>query len=177
MTRRMQSRRWTSWLPDALVSALIAAYSIRIGSVWHALPARLASHFGVSGEANSFMARDSFFLSMAFVCGLTISVPAIVRFMLHRMPDKLINLPNRDYWLAPERRDTTIERLHGFLSWLAVVIALLFAWTLELIVRANLSGTGVDMRAFGIGFAAFVASIIYLLARLSRGFQAPAETN
>src|SRR5882672_6383720 len=59
------------------------------------------------------------------------------RLLAHR-PTTYWRIPNRDYWLAPERRGQTIEALHGLISWMGVVVLLLFMAVTQLVFDANL---------------------------------------
>ena len=69
------------------------------------LPPVVASHFGPGGAANGFTSKSTY---TAFMLALVIAVPALIGFsamFVRILPPRLINLPNRDYWLAPERSD------------------------------------------------------------------------
>src|SRR5271156_6894280 len=76
-----------------------------------ALPDMVASHFGPSGTANGFMARASY---VHFMLVLIVALPlslGLLPGLLVGLPGVRINLPNRDYWLAPSRRAATIAAL------------------------------------------------------------------
>ncbi len=88
--------------------------------VWHTsdrLPAMVASHFGASGMANGYMPRN---LYVRFMIAFVIGLPALITFAtwyaLGRSKIR-INLPDRDYWLAPERYAETISFLRASLIW------------------------------------------------------------
>ena len=49
-----------------------------------------------------------------------------------------MNIPNRDYWLAPERRDATLEYLHRRMMVLGIAHQLLAIYTIQLAIIANL---------------------------------------
>ena len=55
------------------------------------------------------------------------------------MPVSLINMPHRDYWLAPPRREASLQRLGAWMAWLAVVVTALLVGVNELVLRANLT--------------------------------------
>jgi hypothetical protein len=47
--------------------------------------------------------------------------------LVARRAPALLNLPNKDYWLAPERREPTLTRLDNWLALLGLGLTLLFA--------------------------------------------------
>ena len=67
----------------------------------------VASHFDSAGQANAWMPRSTYWLlSIAVGMGL----PAFIiggGYVLRFLPVSLLNIPHRDYWLAPERREET----------------------------------------------------------------------
>jgi len=79
------------------------------------LPERVASHFDGQGNANGWMQREGFmvFYAMLFVVlGATFAGSAR---LMRILPDGMINLPNRKYWLAEERREESIASLESSL--------------------------------------------------------------
>ena len=75
------------------------------------LPPSVATHFGASYLANGWMARDDYLVfSLTFSTPLPIVVAGVVGWLPRLFP-KLVNVPNRDYWLTPERSAVTLDRL------------------------------------------------------------------
>jgi uncharacterized membrane protein len=101
------------------------------------LPPIVASHFAANGAANGFMPRG-FYVILLLV--LIIGVPLLLAFLPTALADRggqILNLPNREYWLAAARREHTLEfvRLHG--QWFAAAVALFMAYVHWLVLRAN----------------------------------------
>ena len=93
-----------------------------------ALPDTVASHFNSGGAPNRFMSDQSYLLLML---ALVVLVPLLLGWLgrwLQQIPDELINLPNKAYWLAPERRAQTLGYLANWLQWSACVLVLLFCY-------------------------------------------------
>ena len=102
------------------------------------LPERLATHFDGSGQPNGWMSR-SFHLWFILIFGLTFPfIVAVVLFFARFLPNHLINIPRRDYWLATERRDDTFAYLFRQALWFACISVCFVAGIHILIVRANL---------------------------------------
>jgi len=82
--------------------------------VWHyypLLPDHVASHFGPSGKPDSWSTKTSFLYFYLFVIiGLAIFL-SLIGLLMAKIPVQLINLPNKDYWLAAPRRQTTLDTL------------------------------------------------------------------
>ncbi|MBC8138415.1 MAG: DUF1648 domain-containing protein [Fibrella sp.] len=138
------------------------------------LPERVASHFGANGVADGFMSREMFLLFQwaitGFIAALFIGLPLLI----HITPEDAINLPNKRYWLAPERRDSTFSYLADrFFAFGAATLALLVS-VLQLVYEANMRG------ALTIGGLTWIYLAIYLLytviwtVTLQRRFTLPA---
>jgi len=49
------------------------------------------------------------------VLGLLSVMFLLVPLLITRLPPGMINLPNKDYWLAPERRASTARTIQGYM--------------------------------------------------------------
>lgn len=105
------------------------------------LPEQVASHFDARGEPNDWMPRGIFFgvyWGMAGVVALTfLGLPLL----LERLPDKLINLPRKDYWLAPERRAETVAYMRREFLWPGCATLIFVIGVFHLAIEANLAAT------------------------------------
>jgi hypothetical protein len=125
------------------VVLLIVSYAIFFGYVaatYSELPAKVASHFDLYGHANGWMSRET---CVAFMVGIVVIVPVIVIASMGgagRIPVSFINLPHRDYWLAPERRQAALAILLRYSLLLASITVLLMTGLHWLVVQANLHG-------------------------------------
>lgn len=76
----------------------------------HQLPENVATHFNAAGHPDGWMSRSShllFFALFGFLFpGFVVGLCYVTRFF----PPSMINLPNRDYWTAPER----LPQTHNF---------------------------------------------------------------
>jgi uncharacterized membrane protein len=121
----------------AVFFAFLAAAAAFVWWTSASLPEAVASHFGAGGAANGFMPRASF---VAFTLALVVVVPALLHslgWLSARIPVRFVNLPNRNYWLAPERRDATLAALGRFGGWLGYATLGLLCAVHWLVVRAN----------------------------------------
>ena len=101
------------------------------------LPDRVATHFDGSGQPNGWMSRSTHLLfTLALGFGVPLFVVAIL-FVVRFLPDSLINIPHRDYWLAAERRAETFAWLFRHSLWFACIGVSFITGVQYLIVRAN----------------------------------------
>jgi uncharacterized membrane protein len=136
------------------------------------LPARVAAHFDAAGTANGYLPRGPYIALMLLI---TVVVPLLVVIIPGRAfshPDARINLPNRDYWLAPERRADTVRylaRQTSLFAWLLVAFLCYAQW---LVVRANmLTPPTLDSGAFLAGLVVFLVCTLSWVVRLIRRFR------
>jgi len=124
-------------VPLVLVGILYLVLFAALVGTFEQLPERVASHFGGAGMANGWMTREHYLL---FTICLGILLPGFLValcFALRYLPAWTFNLPNRDYWLAPERRAETNAHFFHHSLWFAC-LAILFVTGLHLtIVEAN----------------------------------------
>jgi hypothetical protein len=69
-------------------------------------------------------------------------VPALlVEFWVSRSiankPDAKLRLPNKEYWLAPERRAETFAYFDGFFAWYGCALLFVEVFAMGLAMRAN----------------------------------------
>jgi hypothetical protein len=83
-----------------------------------------------------------------------------------------LDIPQRDYWLAPERREATVACIRAHGRWFAAAVALFLTYVHWLVVRANalrppvLSTTGIVS-----GLVVFFLALAVWLAVLFRRFR------
>ena len=123
-----------SILTFVLVEVVVAAFIV---ATTGKLPDRVASHFGAGNVPNGWMTRDGY---LAFMLAFAVVLPAIVVAGVGLVPHvspRRINIPHRDYWLAPERRTATLSALASHACWLGSLIAVFLAGMHYTILEAN----------------------------------------
>ena len=138
------------------------------------LPDRLASHFGVSGVPNGWMTKQQFFFAYALLVLPAAALELWVPRRIAKTGDARINLPHKDYWLAPERRTQTIERIIDQMLFIGGITLLLLDSVFFLTMKANLTSApslpGEWMWGMVIGF--FVITIGWTISMI-RSFKRP----
>jgi uncharacterized membrane protein len=152
---------------------VLVASAVRIASVYETLPPFVASHFGANGRPNAWMSRSTFGWFLLVPFGSAVLVALITPLALAKLPPSIINLPNKDHWLAPERRDATIRRCATRMEWFGVAVVVFFAFVYELVFRANLSDGTLANGPFIAGMMGFVVFTIGWLVSFFRAFARP----
>lgn len=160
----MLQRRW----PLVLSALIVLVLGARFAWVFDALPARVGSHYDLAGEADSFQDKGSFvLLSLGLHVALWLMFAGLP--LLARQAPRLVNMPRRAYWLAPERREETLLRLSPVLDWMGLATMAFTAATAELTLRANLSGKPLNnslVMLLACGFVAVLGMCVWRLRRL-----------
>ena len=102
------------------------------------LPEIVASHFGISGVVNGWQTKAAFFaveLAMILLASvISFGVPRLIE----AMPVSLINLPHKEFWLGPERREDTLSYIRAWSVWFGCGLLAFLLFVMELVFRANL---------------------------------------
>jgi uncharacterized membrane protein len=157
----------------AVFVVLLAAALLQMAWYYPRMPERMASHFAAAGRANGFLPRPAFFILYAGVLALLAVVFLLTPMLIARLPSSMINLPNRDYWLAPERRVLALAKVQAFSAGFGNGMLLFLLLVFRDVMRANLLEVPeLSMRiwVFLVLLAAF--SIVWTV-RLVRSFRLP----
>lgn len=124
-------------LPMVLFALLVVANAALVLSTGHLLPERIATHFDFSGDADGWMSRGGY---QAFMIAFAVVLPTIEVALLSALPRLApgsVRLPNREQWLAPERREETLGFLsrHGY--WLGCLMSAFLGGVHLSILQAN----------------------------------------
>ena len=124
------------------------------------VPDPLASHFGFSGRPNGWTSHFRMIAGLA-VLVLLFAVIFAGTYFFGRVPDRLISLPHKAYWLALERREATLLDVSAWLRWFLVLTLAFVTLVVGLTFRANLHSPP------QLSVAALAVLIIYLIAAVT----------
>jgi uncharacterized membrane protein len=153
--------------------ALTAATLVQMAWYYPRLPVRMASHFDAAGQVNAFMPKDAFFAVQLVVMGLMAVTFLLVPALITRLPPSMINLPNKDYWLAPARRAHTAQKLQSFLVGFGNAMLLFLLLVFGEAMRANLLPRPHLSSRIWVLLVFLGAWVIYWTVRLVRAFRLP----
>ncbi len=121
----------------ALLFLLAAAGVVQLLHYYPRLPETMASHFDGAGQPDGFQSRSAFFAICAAMLIMTVILFGGLGALFRKIPSKWFNLPNRDYWLAPERREETIEAISTQMEWFGVASLALYLFVIQMVVETN----------------------------------------
>lgn len=119
------------------------------------------------------MSRSSFAWFSILPVSVVLFVTFIVPLLVAKLPPSLINLPNKDYWLAPERKDEAMRRFGVRMEWLGVLLLAFLAIVYELVFQANLTRTGLANGPFIVALVAYLLLNVLWIVSLIRAFSLP----
>jgi len=138
------------------------------------LPDTVATHFGGSGRPNGWQSKQGF---VAVYLGTTALMAAIflsLPYIIWKVPKSMINLPNRDYWLAPERIEETKEYCGGQMLFMGSLTLLMEICAFQLVIQANLSPqVRLPSAQMWMLMGAYTAAVFIWLIKFFTGFSRP----
>jgi uncharacterized membrane protein len=108
-----------SFVGYAVLVALIGLSLAHVAVYYPMLPAKVAAHLDMEGNVDGWMGKGAFIAVYTCAALGTALLMLMVGLLLPRMPNSMINLPHKDYWLAPERRQASLAFLSGYFAWFA----------------------------------------------------------
>jgi uncharacterized membrane protein len=162
-----------------LIFAFLALYAaVYFFAAYPKLPDVVASHFDAHGMPNGWQSKQAFFGVMVIVSLATVVLGFAIPKMIAVLPQQLINPPNKDYWLAPERRAETLAFLGASFARFACALLffniLVFGYAVQINLRPDHPPSVARLVYTLIGFLAFV---IFWLVRIFTKFRRPPEVN
>jgi uncharacterized membrane protein len=162
-------------LPLFLFVMLLAGAAALLLHLAGQLPDLVAVHFDAAGRANGFMTRAG---CRDFMLLSTLGVPLLITIataLLPRLvPASLINIPHRDYWLAPERARDSLVFLSEQGLWFGCIFVVFLTCVDAMLVKANaLSPPEFPSRLFVAMLIVFFCAVGAWFVRMLRRFRAP----
>ena len=127
-----------------------------IAYYWSRLPDVVVSHFGADWEPNGWMSRDIFMLTyigLAAVVALSF-LGSIV--LMRKVPISLINLPRKEYWMAPERKEETLAYLSETMFRFHNITQTFLLAVLHMVIDFNITGNKISSDTFWVLLAAYL---------------------
>lgn len=152
---------------------LLALGLVQMAVYYPQLPETLAIHFNRDGLANGWSSREVYF-SIQIVLLAVLSLMAAFAPLWSLKPGMKFHLPNREYWLADERKEATMAWVDDSYRKLFLLSMILMLVVSEQVMRANLSQpVRLDSRWFLVGLGIYFLIIGLWLIRLFRRFRRP----
>ncbi len=136
------------------------------------LPDNFAVHFAPSGEPDSWAVRGTYLTMMITLFSFMTLLWLFVGMIVKKIPLKYVNLPNRDYWMAPERKADTYASVGAYMASIGIAVNILLICVNWLTFWANMQNkvalnTGHTMIAVGV----FIAALAIIIGRMMYRFR------
>ena len=131
------------------------------------MPDTVASHFDRRGIPNGWMSKQMFFTIYLGIMAFMI----VIFHLIPKFPKQLTNIPNRDYWLAPERREETVRYIDNVAPRLGIATMLLFIYVFQYAMEANLMPEPVLSGNVGWAIILFIIFIVIWMFKFLRRFR------
>ena len=158
-------------LPNSIFLLLVLFGAAQFAYYAPRLPEIVGSHFGASGSVNGWQTKLAFFAMELLMIVLATIIGFAVPRIIASMPISLINLPNKEFWLAPERREETLLYFRAWSAWFGCALLAFLLFVMELAFRANLqSPPRLNSAAFVPALIMFILFSVFSTIRLVRRF-------
>ena len=164
-------------MQTTLLGILSVAACVQNAYYWTVLPDEIATHFGANGQPDGWMSKG---VASLMMLGIQVALPWMmvgIGYATKHIPNSAINIPNREYWLAPERRDSSLRRVQGSLTVFACWMSLFTFSINHLTFRANVAAKPLDTQLFGLAVILFLIGVAAFLVMLTRQFRVPADAS
>jgi len=159
--------------PHLVILILLGLIAWQTVHYYPLLPPTVASHFDGAGRPNRFQSCEFFFGMMwSVILLLLFGFLGVPRLLAHINP-RLLNIPNREYWLTPERIGDAMTILQAEMSWFGVFVIGFLLFTMQLALQANMDRAPLDSRLMFSGLGVFAAFTIFWIVRLYRKMAIP----
>jgi uncharacterized membrane protein len=139
------------------------------------LPKEVASHFGPGGQPDDWTSKEALIGVYGVILTLVTILLLLVGLLLPKLPASMINLPNKKYWLAPERKAETCSTVSRYSFWFADATILLLIACMEITFRYNLGHMRHPNTWFPALIIAYVVFAVIWCVVLIRRFRRPAR--
>lgn len=141
------------------------------------LPDVIPSHFDSQGNVDGEMAKTPFFVLMTCLNALFLIGFPLLGKLLSKLPDSLINLPNKEYWLAPERRESTVAQTTNFLAAIGWITSWLMIGIIQLSALVAIGSRETINPESGVLIGVYVVAIFGMVAWLFWSYRIPKEAD
>ncbi len=114
-------------VPTILLVLLLSGYLALVYGSAALLPERVATHFGLNGEPDGWMSQSAY---LNFIAAMGVALPLFIvaiSFLSRFFPVGFVNVPHKEFWLAPGQREESQEFLFDRSLWLACLMVAFFA--------------------------------------------------
>ena len=149
-----------SQLPSAVFVFLVFVGFLQARKFAATMPPVMATHFGGSGAPNGWQTQSQFFVLEIALLGVCLLLAFGIPRLIGVLPISLVNVSNKEYWLAPERREETLAFFRAQFAWFGCGFLAFLLVVNQLVYKANQTQPRhLDNTTFVIVMFAFLAYV------------------
>lgn len=150
---------------------ILVVAPVVVWSTSSSLPGRVATHFGRGGLVNGWMSHDGYVVFMIMMTTLLPLVVVAVTGLVPRFATSSIARRNRQFWLAPERREATLNSLATSACAMGILLILFLVGIHFLVLEANARNPArLDESAFLVVLVGFLLLLALWIGTLALRF-------
>ncbi len=119
------NRKWL-WL--YLTCLAVVALLADVAWYYPQLPQQVPLHFNGAGQPDRWGAKQELLAVTLAVMAILAAVLTPSVYLMKVLPASLINMPRRDYWLAPERAASTRRMMMDRMGWIVCATVVLMCY-------------------------------------------------
>ena len=151
----------------AVVFFTMAIVSIALPIFYYSnLPAQVASHFNFKNQADGWMKKETFLIVQISVNIFLSGMFFAICYFLPKLPNSIINLPNKEFWLSEERREDSINLFQRFMCWMGSLTLGLLSLIFQEVYSTNLAGGNKISSYIWIYMIIFLSAITFMTIKL-----------
>ncbi len=159
-------------LRHLIFGVIVLLFAAQMAYYYPILPAVIASHFNGAGEPDGWMSKPSFYVFEFVILVFIIAEMSLLPWLVEKMPNSFLNLPNKEYWLAPERRPYAFEIFRTYFQWFSIVLLFLFVCVNQLVFIANLKRQPLGSAIWAI-LVVYLTFVVIWLIKFILAFKKP----
>ncbi len=145
---------------------IVAMETLFLITQYPLLPDRVAIHFDAMGKANGWASKK---ILIMVNLGTLFLIAGLFHLFIHflpKIPEDLVNIPNKKFWFNPQNRFLTINKLNRYFLWVGNLTVLFLAGVFYLTIEANFYQTYQLGTIFWWLFGIYLASTIFLTVEI-----------
>jgi serine/threonine-protein kinase len=151
------------------LTILVAILAFFLGyelAIYQTLPPQIATKFDGQGLPQSWMKKEQYVvMNIAMQSGMA-AIVVVIAAILPLLPNWAINVPYRAYWLAPDRRAATLERIGNTLIHIGSLTAAFIFVTIYFVDRFNIANLPRLSPSFWLVFAMYLLAVFGMMGYL-----------
>lgn len=155
----------------ALVLSGLAALALAIRA-FSVAPGVVPVHYGLSGLPDRWGSPLEVLLVYLGLVGVGTVIWLMLPHLFQRAPASMINLPHKEYWLAPERRDAATAKLSTWADLVGTALNLLML-TLQQVLSPGRDGASSPSVVPAFATLAFLVFTLGSCVWLARSYRLP----